>query len=390
MRTLAVVFLALPLSAAAQTTDEPGIGGIPAPPAPPSSAPASAPTAMGFADVVEQLLTAEQGAGAAQQLAATGDPRAVLPLALAAVYGPTPNRHAVLDALRELVARPSTRPAATRMARRDADPVIRSVLTRALGGEAALRTSAPDATEQVEPRIAAPAELTDPDATRVVYGPTAFGRKKGVWNWTIYNIAYWNFDYGVTDYLEVGLQTAPPIGFVAFMPHLKLTTRLGEKAALGLRLFGGVIYPYIDNDDEWRGAIYGGGPVLSIGSPDLLLNLAVNVNGLTAGWENSVYHFAAPDTTETKHETIWAVTPTVGFGWRVARRVKLNAELYIPLTEDSPVGNGKLWILLYGVRIFGEHIYGDVSFVIPFWPDMSEIMKYIPIGFPLLTFGSQW
>lgn len=388
MRTLLVVLFALPLSAAAQTTDEPGIGGVPQPQ--PSSAPTSSPAAPSFSELVGVLLTVEQGADAAHKLAATGDPRAVGPLALAAVYGPTPNRRAVLGALRDLVARPSARPVATRMAQRDADPVIRNVLTRALGGEAALRAGAPAATEQVDPKIAPPAELTDPDATRVVYGPTAFGRKKGVWNWTIYNIAYWNFDYGVTDYLEVGLQTVPPIGIVAFMPHLKLTTRLGEKAALGLRLFGGVIYPYIDNDGDWRGAIYGGGPVLSIGSPDLLLNLAVNVNGLTYGETRERDYWFAGSDSETIHESIWAVTPTVGFGWRIAKRVKINAELYIPLTEESPVGNGQLWILLYGVRIFGEHIYGDVNFVIPFWPDMSEVMKYVPIGFPLLTFGAQW
>ena len=408
MRVILCTYLVLlPLLARAQITDEPGVGGRPvapplARPAPPTSAPvgrsdpgvlqrartqcrpgASCPH---FPGLVELLFTSGHGVSAGLVLADLGEARAVLPLALAAVYGPAANRTAVLDALRTLVNRPSARPVARRVSRADADPAVRGVVTRALGGEAARRAEPALDTELVELKAAKQRALGDPDTTRVVYGPTAFGRPKGVWNWTIYNIGYWSFDYGVTDHLEIGMQTVPPIGIVAFMPNAKLSFSLGEKVALGLRAFGGVLYPYIGNDTAFRIGIYGGGPILSIGSPDLLLNLSVNVTGITVA--NREEYGAQQD--ETVHNTVWAVTPNLGFGWRLSRRVKLNAELFLPLTENNPVSNGKLWVLLYGIRIFSRRIYGDVSFVIPFWPDMGEVMKYLPIGFPLLSFGFQW
>lgn len=410
-----VLAVLLPCGGAwAQPTDEPGMSGTP-----PASLPASAPVDVGadvvararaecqpgtgaicphFAELVRQLYLPGHGAEAARLLGELGDPRAVAPLSQLAVYGAEPElRLVALAALRSLVAQREARAAAVRLGTADADPAIRKAVAEALGGEATLRrkAAAPAATELAELEGQAKADgLTDPDAARVVYGSTAFGRPRGTWNWTIYNIAYWSFDYGINDHLEVGMQTVPPIGVVAFMPHVKLTTPVGEKVALGLRLTGGVFYPYIANEHDWRIGIYGGGPVLTIGSRDLLLNLAVQIYGVTIAetvtepgrWTPTGLTYSEI----TEYDNSWAITPSAGFSWRVSRRLKINAELYPVLLQDNPVENGKLWVLLYGLRIFGERIYGDLNFVIPFFPEMGEIIKYVPVGFPLLTFGFQW
>ena len=419
MKRLVILVIPLLLSlsrpALAQTSDEPGVGGPPPPtppattppaasPAPPTSAPSDAdPVARAragcragvpcphFAALVRTLLTGLGGLGApaAGVLGSLGDPRAVAPLALATAYGPTGSvSTAARDGLRELVSRPSARDVAARMGKTNPDPVVRNVIATALGGETAL-----ERTDVVVPPRGAtpPSRLADPETTRLVYGPTAHGREKGVWSWTIYNVGYWNFDYGLSDHVEIGMQTVPPVGVLAFMPHMKLTTRLGEKAAIGVRLFGGVVYPYIQNDDDLRIGVFGGAPVLTIGDSDLLFNISVLVAGMVMAETKTMYlSFGTSTTEETEYTKGWSAMPNVGLSWRFARRLKLNLELYVPLMDDHPVGNAKLWVLLYGLRFFGESIYGDVSFAMPFWPDMGEVMKYVPTGFPLLTFGFQW
>jgi hypothetical protein len=88
-------------------------------------------------------------------------------------------------------------------------------------------------------------------------------------------------------------------------------------------------------------------------------------------------------------ETTWIALPNLGFGWRFSKRLKLNVELYAPQLGEIE-DNGQIWALMYGLRIFGQKIYGDVSFVLPFFPDSWEVFKYMPIGAPLLSFGFLW
>ena len=402
---LAILFLT-PRLALPQTDDKPD-SPTPAPsgptPAPPDAAPAPAPAASTAGPAPDEVAVArqecsskapcphfsrlvgalgsEQGPEAAEVLGTLGDPRAVGPLVQAAVYGVSEQvLGAARDALRALVRHSAVRDAARLRARTDPDPAVRAAIAEALGGVAGpARTEGAGASEargESAARAAGAGKPGSPDATRLIYGPTAYGREKGVWSWTIYNIAYWNFDYGLSDHVEIGMQTLPPIGVVAFLPHMKVSARLGEKAAVGVRVFGGIFYPYIENDDDWFVSVFGGAPVLTLGDSDLLLNLSVLVAGFVVS--------------DSDTNASWSVMPNIGFSWRFARRLKLNAELYAPLMADHPVGNGQLWVLLYGLRIFSGSMYGDVSFALPFWPDMGGMMKYIPVGFPLLTFGFQW
>ncbi len=399
--------------------DEPGVGSAPPPPtsAPSTSAPTPTPApetpqtgqpaalvlqaqacraglpCLHFAGLIWALTSPGAGPGAARLMGQLGDPRGVAPLAITAVYGISRTvREEAAKALEELGKRPATRPVVLRLARADADQAVRAAAARAVGGFKAVgagastpqRADAPDTKRSERP--------SDPDATRGIYGSTAFSRQAGTWSWTIFNVGYWRFNYGVNDYLELGLDTMPPIMAVAFVPNLKVSFPLGESARLGIKAMGGVLYPYIENDDDVRFAIFGGGPTLTIGDPDLYLNVGVMVYGLVHGEQQYVYDPNTPwgnGVEELEHESVWAVLPTVGFGWRFSRRLKLNVELHA-VTAEGFEYSGEFWVLIYGLRIFGERIYGDVSFALPFWPEMGEIMKYMPVGFPLLTFGFLW
>ena len=74
--------------------------------------------------------------------------------------------------------------------------------------------------------------------------------------------------------------------------------------------------------------------------------------------------------------------------------VKLNVELHAPAIVDQEGDTlwqyGEVWAFAYGVRIFGQRIYGDVAFVVPIFPGVTDILQYCPIGFPMLNFGVQW
>jgi hypothetical protein len=344
-------------------------------------------------EVINRLSDPAVGSEAAELLADLGAPGAVMPLSMAAAHGVTPKvRHAAKQALGELVQRPSARPTAVRLLQSTPKGQVRQELAAALGplSEDDAAESAPE-TGEPDPRDGeSPYGRYEPDPTRVVYGPTAFGRRAGTFNGTIYNVVYWLLDYGISENVEVGFHTVPPIGVVGVLPHVKVTFPLGSAARLGLYATGGVIYPYIDNDEDVHLLLYGGGPVLTFGDPDLLLNLSVMVNGGSIGEKDIIYGtLGAPEDTKFDYSHAWTVTPNLGFGWRFHDWMKLNAELFVPSSNDSNI-NGKLWVLLYGVRMFGDSIYGDINFVLPFWPEMWDIMKYMPIGFPLLSFGFQW
>jgi hypothetical protein len=367
MRLLSALLLSLLASVPALAQDEPGVGETPTRvPAPPASAPSVPDPAPPVA--------APLGPSSPAPLE-----HALRSLLLVRIHGESATlRDAAGRALRELTSREEARAIARRIAAVEPDPALRSAaaeLVRVVGATAPAPPPPPRETD------------SDPDRTRVVYGPTAIPRQRHRFAWTIFNIGYWNFDYGLTRNVEIGMHTVPPIGVVAFLPHVKIGGRLSEHVHLGVQLTGGVLYPYIGNDDAWRIGVYGGGPILTIEAGRFQLNVAAPFYGGTVS-DNHRRYVATPTphyVEELRHETRWVATPNLGFSARVGRHVRLNLETYAILGDHDL--NGEIWGVLYGVRFFGERIYGDVSFVIPIFPGVDEILKYLPTGAPLLTFG---
>ena len=353
-----------------------------------------------------RLLPTSAGPAAARVLGRVGGRRAVSPLAQAATYGATPAlRNGARKALARLARQKRVRPHMRRVARLEPDPGTKAALLAALSGVGKAAAAAdPDELElsggvalvgeEVDDYIGRRTKykFADPDSTRVIYQPTAFTRKPGTWNWTITNLGYWHFDYGLNEHIELGLETVPPVLVLGLFPSIKLSTTLGDKVAIAVRVMGGVVYPYVDdmNRENWHMGLYGGGPILTIGDADLALNISFSVYGVTVGEEDKIWDSSGYDyTTEMDRNTTWIALPHVGGAWRVHRRIKLHLEINVPIIEEFEL-NGRFWLVTYGMRIMGQRIYGDINMVLPLFEDADEMLKYMPLGFPMLVFGFQW
>ena len=429
--------------------DEPGLGGAPeevakppppTPPAPPDpgqTAPAPAPSPADepvpppdgslrtiaqarqvclpgracplLSKLIALLSSRRAGVAAATILGGTRDRRAVMPLAQTAAYGRTARlRRAAKSSLARLAGTTPVRSYIRRAARLDPDPRTKAMLMAAFMGvgvrsprrhtdaDLGVDLDLEGSPEGRHRKAALPGQRTkfsfpDPDSPRVIYGQTAFRRKKGVWDWTITQLGLWNFDYGVTDWLEVGVEAAPPIFAFTMFPHVKIGTQLGKNVSMAVRVMGGLAYPYIEDSDTHFG-IFGGGPILTIGDADMAFTFSWPVYAATVVERDKMRYdpvTAEVSGPENEYHTFWITLPHLGFSTRLHKRVKLNFELYAVAAEDFEY-NGEFFLFMYGIRIMGEHIFGDINFVMPLWEEADEVLQYMPIGFPLLQFGFQW
>jgi hypothetical protein len=349
-------------------------------------------------ELIRLLWSQKEGAQAAAFLGELGDVRAVAPLALVAVYGPDePIRQAAADALAILVKEPKPRSALLQLSKSSPDPAVARQVKAVLPVEAppvevAKPEKKPKPPEVKKPAFLQPGKpqkpivgrdkkavvkedwLEDPEATRVIWGLTALGREPGEGSWNIFNLGVWDFDYGVNENLQIGITTMVPIVFFAAVPHVKFNVPINDNVNFAINTTAGGLICYIGSCDLFV-AVYGGGPILSIGTPKMLFNLNFPILGVT-----------------TNDDTDWLAIPSIGFAAQLSRRVKINLELYCPIAGfmDNGIGKGEFWLLLYGIRIFGEKIYGDISFALPIFEHMGDILEYTPFGFPLLGFGFQW
>jgi hypothetical protein len=71
--------------------------------------------------------------------------------------------------------------------------------------------------------------------------------------------------------------------------------------------------------------------------------------------------------------------------------VRLGAEFYLPtLTSGRDAGLGRIGVLLWGVRLFGETVWGDIALADPFCDGCSSLYRVLPLGIPFLNFGLSW
>jgi hypothetical protein len=337
-------------------------------------------------ELIRLLWSHKEGAQAAALLGELGDVRAVAPLALVAVYGlDDAIRQAAADALAALVKQDKPRDVLLQLSKSSPDPAIVERVKEVLPAEAPpVEVAKPAFIKPVKPqesivkrdkkKVIKKDWLEDPEANRIIWGLTALPREPGEGSWNIFNLGVWDFDYGVNENLQIGITTMVPIVFFAAIPHVKINLPVNDNVNFAINTTAGGMVCYIGGCDLYV-AVYGGGPMLTIGTSELLVNLSFPVLGVT-----------------TNDDTDWLAIPSIGFSAQVSRRVKINLELYCPLAGfmDDGIGQGEFWLLLYGIRIFGEQIYGDISFALPVFEHMGDILEYTPFGYPLLGFGFQW
>ena len=215
--------------------------------------------------------------------------------------------------------------------------------------------------------------LLDPDHGRLVYSHAAFSNPSGTFVAKSFNIGTWNLKYSINRHMEIGANLSVPVLLVHVGPFVKVQWKVNDWFQVGGFAQVHAIFGYEDFSDI-NLILYGGGPMLTFGNPDLSLTVTAFVHG---------HHSKGmPET--------WSVVPVIAGAARVHRIVKLMAEVWVPIGGRGDQlwgGVGELGILLYGIRIFGEKVFGDISFVWPFHEGIYEMMKYMPLGIPLLNFG---
>jgi hypothetical protein len=221
----------------------------------------------------------------------------------------------------------------------------------------------------------------------VSWTATALLRREGAWSIRTTNIGLWDIAYTVNPHVELGVAVTVPILNVGVMPAARFAAQLADGVALGLSTQLGCWLPYPDADMVLL--VWNATPALTIGSPDLFLNVALGIWGLTI-FDRTADGYEADE----QYSTLVLFLPSIGGSWRVSRLAKIHAELLAPglidVEGESVFPYGEAWALSYGVRVLGEAIWGDIGFVMPLFKYAWSLIQYVPFGIPLLRFGVQW
>jgi len=213
----------------------------------------------------------------------------------------------------------------------------------------------------------------DPDQGRAIYSHTGFAGRTGTVSAKAFNAGHWAIKYALNENVEIGGHISVPVFLFHFGPFVRVRGQVNDWLHVGGFAQVHAVIGY-ENLEDVQAAFYGGGPIVSFGNPDLSLTVTAFVHGQSM--KNA--------------ETTWSVVPVIALTARVHRMVKILAEGWLPFGGVR----GRLWNqsgevggLIYGIRLFGDTYYGDISFLWPFFEDSWNLMKYMPLGIPLLNFG---
>lgn len=79
----------------------------------------------------------------------------------------------------------------------------------------------------------------------------------------------------------------------------------------------------------------------------------------------------------------------MGGNFKVSKTIRIILEGWLPVlvANEKPIQAGGI---LYGIRFRGDRMYGDVSFLMPIYDGVEKLLKVMPLGLPLLSFGYTW
>jgi hypothetical protein len=190
----------------------------------------------------------------------------------------------------------------------------------------------------------------NPNATRYLFGPSAFPlKKKEGYYQNIYIIGH-VFNVGITDHISIGggLEIITP--FVENeLPVFMLMPKVGFRVTEKLYAGGGLMYAHAFDED--LGIAYGVG---TWGTIERNMTLGLG--------------YMAAD--EMDNRPIIMLSGTT----RVSKRISLVSENWIFLDPGYAFYS-------YGIRIFSEKIAVDIAFI-----NNGDIIEEIPIGIPYLDF----
>lgn len=261
------------------------------------------------------------------------------------------------------------------LATRDSNlsPRARALYTRAFGTDPGPLSAEP--TEPLPDGSEHRAEGLPPgDPMRVIYAPTALTRPARRFGFNAFELGILTFDYGLTENVEIGAQTTIPIGFITIGGLLKVGYAW-DGGAIAVR-GNALMLKLLDANEERPVVLYGAGPVLTLGNYDRYLNLGAQFYGA-----------------RIEDDSVGLALPNIGASIRVARVLRLGAELYVPTGLDGDVDDlelGDFVLILWGIRLFGDHVWGDIALADPICQGCAEIYRVIPLGIPFLNIGGSW
>jgi len=235
-----------------------------------------------------------------------------------------------------------------------------------------------------------PLRLKDPGAGRMTFVQTAFQPGKGSLEFRFTDLAIFFLTYGITDNVSLTFNSVTPLGFWGLGVYLKTSFKLAPGVRLGFVFNVGYLCFFFGGGAPVA-FMYGGAPViLTLGSEDYNVTLSLHLEGIT----------------EAIDESFFFIVPDVGVSFKVARHVKLHAELWSMISTKGgwkALGfNGRTWGMALGCRVFWDDFYFDVSAVSVVLPDWAEtwgghdeddeagyIKELAPGGGPMISFGFQ-
>ncbi len=203
----------------------------------------------------------------------------------------------------------------------------------------------------------------NPNATRYLFGPSAFNLKKGEGYYQNTMLLLNSFNVGITDYFSIGggiefLSTFITLSQGNFNPIIYFTPKVGFSVADNIHVGGGVLLASIPQFGETSNT--GLGMLYGLGTYG---NLDHNVTA-TIGW-------GSVDGNSFNKPLI-----TVSGMTRVAKKTALVTENWLIPTDSSYEP-----IFSYGVRFFGENIAVDLAFI-----NNWDIAQSLLIGVPYVNF----
>jgi len=210
------------------------------------------------------------------------------------------------------------------------------------------------------------------DPGRGIALPTAWTLDEDDDSFNNYGLGSFGIEVSLSDELQLGVQSAIPVGFVG----LGLSVKWGRPFRFGafgvqVQTFAGWLF---FEDTDWA-ALAGGGPILTLGTRDHFVSIGAFGYGVVAGRTFGTKAFGV-------------VMPTLAASVRVAERARLVAEVWVPGRTDDGRQLGELVVLLYGVRAFGPRFWADVGLFRHFCrPGCLGIYETLPAGVPYVSFG---
>jgi hypothetical protein len=209
------------------------------------------------------------------------------------------------------------------------------------------------------------------DPMRVILAPTAFTRPQGTSSFNAFELGTLTFDHGITPNIALGLHTAIPVGAFVFGPTVRMSLPF-QGGAIGLEVDALLFAPFVGSTSTYF--VAGGGPVLTLGNSDRYVNLGV-LSYFVMSSGNGV------------------IIPHAGFSVLATRGVRIGAEVWIPGAYGRDVGStalGKIGVVLWGVRLFGQSVWGDIALADLICDGCGSLYSVLPLGIPFLNLGVGW